>query len=78
MKLEVKYLFPPSSSGANFYIHQSPEGLGMRKTLAYDIRMHENPQTRENVFWIFTDFYGVMRIQSPACTPTLKFHQWCC
>ena len=34
MKLEVKYLFPTSSSGANFYIYyQLSEGLGMGKHL---------------------------------------------
>ena len=32
MKLEVKYLFPTSFSGANFNIHQFPEGLEMRPT----------------------------------------------
>ena len=39
MKLKVKYLFPTSSSGANFYIYQLPESLGMRKILAHGIRM---------------------------------------
>ena len=43
MKLEVKYLFPTSSSGANFYIYQLPEGLGMRKILPRGIRMQNNP-----------------------------------
>ena len=31
MNLKVKYLFPSSSSGANFCIYQLPECLGMRK-----------------------------------------------
>ena len=69
MKLEVKYLFPTSSSGANSYIHQLPEGLGMRKILAHVIRLRKNPQTREDIFWIFTDFHGVMRVQSPTFNP---------
>ena len=43
--------------------------MGMRKIVAYDIRMQENPQTKEDIFWIFTDFHGVMRAQSPICTP---------
>ena len=76
MKLEVKCLFPNSSSGAKFYISQLPEGLIIRKILAHGIRMQKNPQTREDIFWTFTDFHGVMRIQSPTCTPAQKFHQW--
>ena len=31
MKLEVQYLFLTSSSGADVYIYQLPESLGMRK-----------------------------------------------
>ena len=62
MKLEVKYLFPTSSSGANFYIYQLHEGLGMRKILAHGIRMQNNPQTRVDFFWIFMDFYRFMRV----------------
>ena len=45
MKLEVKYLFPTSCSGANFYIYQLPEGFRIRKILAHDIRMKKNPET---------------------------------
>ena len=78
MKLKVKYLFPTSSSGADFYIYQLPEGLGMSKVLAHGIRMQKNPQTREDIFWIFTDFHGVMWFQSPTCTLAWKFHQQCC
>ena len=59
MKLKVKYPFPNSSSGANFYIQQLPKGLGMRKILAHGIRMQKNPQTRENIFWVFMDFHEV-------------------
>ena len=79
MKLEVKYLFPTSSSGANFFIYELPEGLGMRKILAHGTRMQitsEDPQTSEAMFLIFMDFHGVMRVQSPTCTPARKFHQW--
>ena len=53
MKLEVKYLFTTSFSGAKFYIYQLPEGLGMRKTLTHGI---------------FMDFHGVMQVQSLTCT----------
>ena len=77
MKLEVKYLFPTPSSGANFYIYQFPEGLGMRKILTHGISKQKNPQTRKD-FWTFTDFHGVIRVQSPTCTPAWKFHQWRC
>ena len=44
MKLEVKFLFPTSSSGTNFYIFQSRESLKVRKTLAYGIRIQKIPQ----------------------------------
>ena len=76
MKLKVKYIFPISSSGAHFYICQLPEGLGMRKILSHGIRMQKNPQTRAGISWIFTYFHGIMRVQSPTCTPARKFHQW--
>ena len=39
MKLEVKYLFPTLSSGANFCIYQLSKGLGMRKILPHGVRM---------------------------------------
>ena len=44
----------------------------MCKILAHDIRMQKNPQTKEDTVWIFTDFHGVMRVQSPTCTPARK------
>ena len=44
MKSEVKKLFSTSSLGANFYIYQLPEDLGMRKILTHGIRMQKNPQ----------------------------------
>ena len=74
MKLEVKYLFPTSSSGANFYIYQLYEGLGM---IAHGIRTQNNPQTKVDFFWIFMDFHRFMRVQKPTCTSSQKFHQWC-
>ena len=76
MKMEVKYFFPTSSSGINFYISKLPEGLGMRKILAHGIRIGNDPKTSANIFWVFKDFHGVMRVQSPTCTPARKFHQW--
>ena len=76
MKLEVRYLFSTLSSGANFFIYQLPDGLEIRKILAHGIRMQNNSQTREEIFWIFTDFHGVIQVQSPTCTPAQKFHQW--
>ena len=54
MKLEVEYLFTTLFSGTNFYIYQLPEGLGMRKTLTHGV---------------FTDFHGVMKVQSLTCSP---------
>ena len=73
MKLEVKYLFLTSSSVEDFYIYQLPECLWM---LAHGIRMRKNPQPREGIFWIFTDFHEFMGVQIPTCTPAQKFHQW--
>ena len=61
MKLEVKYIFPTSSSSVNFYNYQLAEGLEMRNVLARGITMHK-PQTRVNIFWIFMDIYGVMSV----------------
>ena len=76
MKLEVKYIFPTSTPGVNNYIYKLPEGLGMRRILAHGTRIQKNPQTREDIFWIFTDFHRVMWVQSPTYTPRFKFHQW--
>ena len=56
MKLEVKYLYPNSSLGANFYIYQLPEGLEMRKILAHGIRMQKNPQNKR----IFSEFLRIL------------------
>ena len=38
------------------FVYQLSEGLGMRKTSAHGIRMQKNPQTREEIFFIFMDF----------------------
>ena len=38
--------------------------------------MKKNPQTKDDTFWILTDFHGVIPIQSPTCTPAQKFHHW--
>ena len=56
-------------------LHDAEEAIGMRKILAHDMKMKKNPQTKEDTFWIFTDFHGFMRIQSPTCTPAGKFNQ---
>ena len=39
MKLEVKYIFPTSTSGANNYIYKLLEGLGMSKILVHGTKM---------------------------------------
>ena len=57
-------------------LHDAEEAMVMREILAYDIRMKKNPQTKEDTFWIFTDFHGAMRVESPKCAPAQKFHQW--
>ena len=66
MKLEVKYIFPTSTPGVNNYIYKLPEGLGMRRILAHGTRIQKNPQTREDIFSIFTDFHRFMWVQSPT------------
>lgn len=58
------------------FIYQLPEDLEMRKILAHAIMTQKNPQSRENILWISTDFHGVMRAQSPISTTALKFYQW--
>ena len=65
MKLEVKYLFPTSCSGRNFYIDQLPKVMGIRRILAQGLRIQKNPQSRENIFWIFKDYHGIMGILAP-------------
>ena len=69
MKLEVKYIFPTSAPGVNNYIYKLPKGLGMRRILARGTRTQKNPQIREDIFWIFTDFHRVACVQSPTYTP---------
>ena len=49
--------FPNSTSSANFCIYQLPENLGVRKLLAYSIRIQKNHKpgwTSSEVFF----FYG--------------------
>ena len=56
-------------------LHDAEEAMGMRKVLAH-LGTKKIPQTKEDISWIFTDFHGVMRLQSPTFTPIRKFHQW--
>ena len=66
MKLEVKCIFPTSTPGLNNYIYKLPEGLGMRRILAHGAWIQKNPQIREDISCIFTDFHRVMWVQSPT------------
>ena len=59
-------------------LHDAEEVMGIRKILAHDIKMKKNPQTKDDTVWIFKDFHGVMRVESPTCTPARKFYQWWC
>ena len=78
MKLQVKYLFPTSSSGTHFYIHQFSEGLGMGNILAHGLRMQKKPQISANILWIFVEVHEfIMQVQNPTCTPSGKFQQRC-
>ena len=51
------------------------QNLGIWKILGHDIRMKKNTQSKEEIFWIFKNFHGIMRIQSPTCTPARKLCQ---
>ena len=53
-------------------LRDAEESMAIRKILAHDIRMKKNPQIKDNTSWI-ADFYGVMRAQSPTCTPHGNF-----
>ena len=55
----MKHIFPTSTPGVNNYIYQLSEGLGKRKILAHGTRIQKNPQTRQDIYWIFTDFHRV-------------------
>ena len=85
IKLEVKYIFPISPWGTNFYIYQLhiyllfiTYGIRMQNISTYGIRMQKNPQTRAGIFCNFADFHGIMQVQSPTYTPARIFYQWCC
>ena len=67
MKLKVKYIFPTLSSGTNFCCQLS-KSLGKKKS-AHSIRMQRNPQTRENIFWIFTDFHSKVLLGKKKLPP---------
>ena len=85
MKLKFKYIFPTSTSGANVYVCELPEGLGIRK-IAYGTRMLKNTQTRKDIFrlQIFKELGG-SKIQVSKLRPhtgvssmgslTLKFRK---
>ena len=62
-------------SNTGMELHDAEESMAIKKMLAHDIRMKKNPQTKEDTFWI-EDFYGVMWVQSPTCSPARKFQQW--
>ena len=68
MKLEVKYIFLTSTPDVNNYFCKLPESLGMKRILAQDTRIQKNPQIREDIFWIFTDFHRLMWVQSSTYT----------
>ena len=57
----AKYLLVP-------YLNQSHK-MRYNRPCIHGIRMQKNPQTREYIFWIFTDFHGVMWVESLTCTP---------
>ena len=82
--LKIKYLFPDIYSQIFFQISfffffffftfiSCPKFWEWEK---YGIRMQKNPKTRTNIFWIFTDFHGVMWVQSPTWSPARKFYQY--
>ena len=75
---ESQASFPNFIFDGNYYIYELSEGLGMRKILAHGYIytwIQKNAQTREDIFWIFTDFYGVMWVQSPTYSPLPSPHR---
>ena len=50
-------------------LHDAEGTMGTRKILTNDIRMKKNPQTKQDTFWIFKDFNGIVWVQSPTFTP---------
>ena len=65
----MKYLLPNSFSGPKFFIRQLSESLKMRKVLSGWNRIHK---LKAQIFWIFTDFHEVIRVQSPTCTQRIE------
>ena len=57
-------------------LHDAEESMGIRKILAHDNRMKKNPQTKEDIFWGFQDFRGVIRVPTPTWIPARKLYQW--
>ena len=54
-------------------LYDAEEAMRIRKILAHEIRVKKNPQTKEDTFWIFKDFHGVMLFQSLIGTLARKF-----
>ena len=73
MKLQVKYLFPTSSSGTHFYIHQFSEGLGMGNILAHGLRMQKKPQTSANIYGFSWKFMNLCRSKNRLAPPQENF-----
>ena len=57
-------------------LYDAEEAMRIRKILAHEIRVKKNPQTKEDTFWIFKDFHGVMLFQGLICTLAQTFFQW--
>ena len=57
-------------------LYDAEEAMGIRKILAHEIRVKKNPQTKEDTFWIFKDFHGVMLFQGLIWTLAQTFFQW--
>ena len=72
----INYVAWECWSNTDMEQHDAEESMAIRKILAYDIRMKKNPQTKEDTLWIFKDFHGVIRVQSPTWNPAWKFYQW--
>ena len=62
-------------SNIDVELHDAEKAVGTRKILTHDIRMKNNAQTKEDTFWIFKDFHGVVWVQSPIFTRAWEFYQ---
>ena len=58
--------------------HDAEEAFGMRKILTHDMRIKKNSQTKEDTFWIITEFYRVYGSKVKLAPPHRNLINWHC